>query len=231
MIIIRLIINMYVANMGSVRIGGIHLQTSRGRKWIRVKYVWGLISIVLVGLYQLVPSGSVVPKPKPELAQYDFSTMWLPLRLQGSSGRTFSMDIPVDTFWESHHGAQMGVDYTLSPNSPFESLQFQEEEEGDLQMRFYHGVLKKSLQGNLIDWQMLNRSYYGRQVKGLQEQESREVSGGILHVYAATIGNEENKLIGLQDGRDVWYMYLTYGTNNMLSDMLVDTAINSVTVN
>ena len=125
----------------------------------------------------------------------------------------------------------MGVDYTLSPNSPFERLQFQEEEEGDLQMRFYHGVLKESLQGNLIDWQMLNQSYYGRQVKGLQEQESREVSGGILHVYAATIGNEENKLIGLQDGRDVWYMYLTYGTNNMLSDMLVDTAINSVTVN
>lgn len=98
-------------------------------------------------------------------------------------------------------------------------------------MRFYHGVLKESLQGNLIDWQMLNQSYYGRQVKGLQEQESREVSGGTLHVYAATIGNEENKLIGLQDGRDVWYMYLTYGTNNMLSDMLVDTAINSVTIN
>ena len=96
MIIIRLIINMYVANMGSVRIGGIHLQTSRGRKWIRVKYVWGLISIVLVGLYQLVPSGSVVPKPKPELAQYDFSTMWLPLRLQGSSGRTFSMEATED---------------------------------------------------------------------------------------------------------------------------------------
>ncbi len=100
---------------------------------------------MLVGLYQLVPSGSVVPKPQPELAQYDFSTMWLPLRVQESSGRIFSMDIPVDIFFAPNQGPQLSFDYQLSPNSPFESRHIHDEYDEKLKMRFYHGVLKKPI--------------------------------------------------------------------------------------